>query len=123
MLRSCPVIVLLLTTGIALPAGARPSRALGPDGRVGRRELFRAHWERAAAAFQRAVDSGHPTPAELEGLGYACLKSKRYGDAASAYQRLCTAYPDQAPFWLNLGLAEVYQVPARLEEAEKGFQH
>ena len=94
MLRHRAILILLLAAAAALPAGARLRAALGPDGRAGRRELFRGHWERAAQAFQRAVDSGppasgYPTPAEFEGLGYACLKARRYGDAARAYQRLC----------------------------------
>src|SRR5437016_11119146 len=128
MLRHRAILILLLAAAAALPAGARLRAALGPDGRAGRRELFRGHWERAAQAFQRAVDSGppasgYPTPGEFEGLGYAWLKARRYGDAARAYQRLCAMSPDKAQFWVNVGIADAYQQPAHLEEAEAAFRH
>ena len=92
------------------------------DASIRRRLLLRSRWADAAAAFQRAVDRGHPAPAELEGLGYALLKSDQFGQAAKAYQRLCAVYPRKSPFWVNLGLAYADQEPANLREAEKAFR-
>jgi len=111
----------LIVAGL-LPAAARQRVSLSADGREGKRLLFRGRWELAAQAFQRAVDGGHPSPAELEGLGYASLKAKRYATAAKAYQRLTEQFPDRSAFWVNLGLADGYQEPPRLSEAEAAFR-
>src|SRR5437667_1062613 len=118
-----PAVALsLLLASFLLPSPASGRLRLSRDGRRGRSLLLRSRWVDAAEAFQRAVDRGHPAPAELEGLGYALLKSDQFGQAAKAYQRLCAVYPRKSPFWVNLGLAYADQEPANLREAEKAFR-
>src|SRR5439155_22574105 len=84
-------------------AGAR--LRLSRDGREGRKLLLRQRWAAAAEAFQRAVDHGHPEPAELEGLGYTRLKAGQFPQAAQAYRVLCEKDPNKAWLWVNLGLS------------------
>jgi Tfp pilus assembly protein PilF len=122
MFRYTAILTLALTVAAALPIGAQAQGALSPDGSEGRRLLLRQRWEPAAEAFQRAVDRGRATAAELEGLGCARMRLGQFSRAAEVYRSLCAQYPDKAPFWLNLGLAYVYQKPARLDEAESAFR-
>jgi tetratricopeptide (TPR) repeat protein len=119
--RCFTAILLLAAVGLApFPAAARPQ--LSREGRIGRYYLATGRWRDAAAAFDRAVKRGHPSPAELEGLGYASLKAGLYPEGAAAYSALCEKFPKEASFWVDLGLANAYQEPARLDEAEKAFR-
>src|SRR5262245_30152705 len=87
--RWIAAIVLVAFCSCVWPAPAAARVRLSADGRRGRWLLLDGRWAAAAAAFQRAVDRGHPTPAELEGLGYACLKAGLYPQGAAAYRTLC----------------------------------
>src|ERR1051326_9078387 len=100
---------LLITT--SLPCGARPRLKMSADGREGRRLMLRGQWDRAARAFQRAVDRGDPALPEIEGLASCSLKVKRYTLAATSYERLCKEVPKEPTFWINKGLAYSYQDP------------
>jgi hypothetical protein len=96
---------------------------LSREGRKGRRYLLDHRWADAAEAFRQPVTSGHPAPAEVEGFGYALLKSNQFGEAARIYQDLCRKYPRKSSFWVNLGLAYALQEPAHLNEAKDAFEH
>src|SRR5438105_13771618 len=114
MFRFGAVVGLALVLAGAVPAGARPRPQLSEAGGEGVRLVHRGRWERAAAAFQRAVDGGHPTVADLAGLGYTSMKVKRYATAARAYERLCAAIPDKdtqekVACLFQVGFACVYQ--------------
>jgi hypothetical protein len=79
------IAALLVIAGCTslLPSSASARLRLSKDGRRGRWLLMSGRWTSAAAAFQRAVDRGRPSPAELEGLGYACLKAGLYPQGAA----------------------------------------
>src|SRR4051794_13117901 len=105
--RAIAILGLILAVAHPAEAGCRPR--LSRDGQEGRRLLLQADWEGARAAFQRAVDRGHASSAELLGLGIACFRAKNYRDAAKAYQRLIRLRPRVAEYRINLGLAYGYQ--------------
>src|SRR5689334_14161577 len=77
MFRYRASLILALTLSSAAYGFAGPRPQLSEAGREGVRLVHRGRWERAAEAFRRAVDAGHPSPAELAGLGYTSMKVKR----------------------------------------------
>src|SRR3989442_4589789 len=122
MSRHRIALLLSLLMALTIPTASWARLRLSKDGRQGRRLLLGGRYAAAAAAFQRAVDRGHPAPAELEGLGYCRLKAAQFPQAAEAYRVLCGLYPRKAPLWVNLGLSYAYQEPAHMDDAEKAFR-
>src|SRR5437016_6184000 len=123
MLRFTRVAVLILAAAAVSAGAAQASFWPSKDAWLGREYLLRQQWAAAAQAYARATKRGHPSPDELEGLGYAALKAGLFDQAAQTYEKLCARYPKNASFRVNLGLAYAYQDRADLmDRAEQAFR-
>jgi tetratricopeptide (TPR) repeat protein len=118
--QSRAILLLIIALAVISPAQARCRPHLRPEAREGRRLLLLRQWDAAADAFDKAVKRGHPSSAELLGLGYACFMAERYQGAACAYERLCKLKPHVLRYRINVGLA--YGLQGQVERAQKEFE-
>lgn len=93
-------VLLAIALGCASAASAQPPKAdrtrAMVDYRIGYQELRTEQWEKAAAAFQRAIDIDPTFEMAHYGLGRALMPQKKYTQAAAALTRCRDLYRDAA---------------------------
>ncbi len=108
------LFVVVLFTAVAW--GAEPEDFF----KAGMKAANAGDYERAAAAFRRAVSLKDDYTEAHYNLGVALAGLKRFEEAASAYKRTTELKPSYAPAWNGLGVA--CRELERFDEAEAAFR-